>query len=67
MEELGDSRKGTFIYGIIENLKVRGKPINFEEFVDLVAPKVGDAKTQEGLRTCFRHLDLDEDDYINYD
>ena len=67
MDELGDSRKGTFIYGVIENLRSKGKPINFDEFVDLVAPKVGDVKTKEGLRTCFKHLDTDDDDYINYD
>jgi Ca2+-binding EF-hand superfamily protein len=35
--------------------------------VELVSPKVGDLKTKEGLKTVFRHLDLDEDDYINYD
>lgn len=29
LEELGDSRKGTFTFGIIEGLKSTGKPINF--------------------------------------
>ena len=67
MEELGESRKGTFIYGIIDNLRIRNKPINFDEFVDLVAPKVGDVKSKEGLRTVFKRLDTDDDDYINYD
>ena len=32
-----------------------------------MSPKVGDVKTKEGLRTVFKHLDLDDDDYINYD
>lgn len=67
MEELGDSRKGSLIYNIIDGLRYKNKPINFEEFVDLVSPKVGDVKTKEGIRTIFRHMDLDEDDYINYD
>jgi Ca2+-binding EF-hand superfamily protein len=67
MEELGESRKGTLIWNIIDSLRYKNKPINFEEFVELVSPKVGDVKTKEGLRTIFRHMDLDEDDYINYD
>ena len=67
MEELGEGRKGTYIYGIIEGLKAKNKPINFDDFVELVAPKVGDVKTKEGLKTVFRLIDKDEDDYINYD
>jgi Ca2+-binding EF-hand superfamily protein len=30
MEELGESRKGTFAFGLIAGLKTSGKPINFE-------------------------------------
>ena len=67
MEELGDSRKGTFIYSIIDGLRYKNKPINFDEFVELVTPKVGDIKTKEGIRTIFKHLDTDDDDYINYE
>ncbi len=67
MEELGEGRKGTFIYNMIEGLKLKNKPINFDEFIDLVCPKVGDVKTKEGLKTLFRLIDKDEDDYINYD
>lgn len=55
------------MYRIIQSLAVHEKLINFEEFVQIVAPKVGDVKTKEGLRTCFSHLDEDGDDYINYD
>jgi Ca2+-binding EF-hand superfamily protein len=67
MEELGESRKGTLIWTIIDSLRYKNKPINFEEFVEIVTPKIGDVKTKEGIRTIFKHLDLDEDDYINYD
>jgi Ca2+-binding EF-hand superfamily protein len=59
MEELGEGRRGTFIYGVIEGLKNKNKTINFEEFVDLVSPRVGDVKTKEGLRAIFAHLDKD--------
>jgi Ca2+-binding EF-hand superfamily protein len=67
MAELGESRKGTFTYGIIEGLRSKNKPINFDEFVDLVTPRVGDIKTKEGLRTIFGHVDKDGDDIINYE
>jgi Ca2+-binding EF-hand superfamily protein len=30
MEELGEGRKGSFIYNIIDGLRVKNKPINFE-------------------------------------
>ena len=33
MEELGESRKGTLIYNIIDSLRYKNKPINFDEFV----------------------------------
>ena len=67
MHDLGDSRKDTLIYDIIQHLAVKGRPINFEEFVDIVSPKVGDIRTKDGIRTIFKHLDTDDDDYINYD
>lgn len=57
MDELGESRKGTFAYGVIENLKSKGKTINFDEFLDLVCPKVGEVKTKEGIKTIFGHID----------
>ena len=46
MDELGESRRGTFAFGLIENLKSKNKLINFEEFLDLVCPKVGEVKTK---------------------
>ena len=67
MEELGESRKNGFIYHVIDSLRVKEKPINFEEFVSMVAFKCGDVKTKDGIRTIFKHLDTDDDDYINYD
>jgi Ca2+-binding EF-hand superfamily protein len=30
MEELGESRKGTLIYNIIDGLRYKNKPINFD-------------------------------------
>jgi Ca2+-binding EF-hand superfamily protein len=30
MNELGESRRGTFAFGVIESLNDKGKPINFD-------------------------------------
>ena len=67
MEELGQGRKGSLVFNIIEGLKAKNTAITFDEFVELVTPKVGDIKTKEGLRKVFGHLDTDGDDYINYE
>ena len=67
MEELGESRKGTFAFGLIENLKSKGKPINFDEFLELVCPKVGEVRTKEGLKTIFGHIDRQEDEVIDFE
>jgi Ca2+-binding EF-hand superfamily protein len=64
---LGEGRKGSFIYSVIDGLRSKNKPINFDEFVELVSPRVGDLKTKEGLKTVFKLADKDEDDFINYD
>jgi Ca2+-binding EF-hand superfamily protein len=61
MEELGESRTGTFAFGLIAGLKTSGKPINFEEFLELVCPKVGEVRTKEGIRQIFNHIDKQED------
>lgn len=67
MEELGESRMGTFTFGLIEGLKGKGKPINFDEFLDLICPKVGEVRTKEGLRTIFNHLDKQSDEVLDFE
>ena len=67
LEELGEGRRGSFLYGLIDGLRVKNKPINFEEFVELVSPKVGELRTKEGLRTVFQHLDKNEDEVLDFD
>lgn len=67
MDELGESRMGTLTWGLIEGLKTKGKPIGFEEFLELVCPKVGEVKTKEGLRTIFNHIDKQGDEVIDFE
>ncbi len=66
MGELGDERKETFTFGLIEGLKDKSKPINFDEFLELVCPKVGDVKTKQGIATIFSHIDKKEDGGLDF-
>jgi Ca2+-binding EF-hand superfamily protein len=52
---------------LIENLQSKNKPINFDEFLELVCPKVGDIKTKEGIRTIFNHIDLQQDEALDFE
>ncbi len=67
MDELGESRMGTLTYALIEGLKTKNKPINFDEFLELVCPKVGEIKTKEGIRTIFGHIDKQGDEVIDFE
>lgn len=67
MDELGESRMGTFTFGLIESLKGKGKPINFDEFLELVCPKVGEVRTKEGIRTIFNHIDKQGDEMLDFE
>lgn len=67
MAELGETRTGTFTFALIEGLKSKGKPINFDEFLELVCPKVGEVKTKEGIRTIFSHIDKQGDEIIDFE
>lgn len=67
MDELGESRMGTLTFGLIEGLKAKNKPINFDEFLELVCPKVGEVKTKEGIRTIFSHIDKQGDEVIDFE
>ena len=67
MNQLGESRMGTFTYALISNLNDKQKPINFNEFLDIVCPKVGEIKTKQGIRTIFNHIDNQQDQAIDFE
>ena len=66
MGELGEERVGTFAFSLIAGLKEKNKPINFDDFLELVCPKVGDVKTKEGLITIFGHIDKEQDNELDF-
>jgi Ca2+-binding EF-hand superfamily protein len=47
-------------------LKSKNKPINFDEFLDLICPKVGDLKSKEGLKAIFNHIDKGQDGGLDF-
>lgn len=67
MEELGLDKRNPFILTLINGLKEKNKPIGWEEFVDIIASRVGETKTREGLRTVFSLFDKDENGIIDFE
>lgn len=57
LEELGLDKRNPFVLGLIHGLRDKNKPINFEEFLDVVGSKVGDTKTKEGLKRIYSIFD----------
>lgn len=64
---MGTNYKNPFIHSIIEGLRNKDKPINFEEFLNSVCHKIGDNKTKEGLKQVFAHFDREEDGFLDFE
>jgi Ca2+-binding EF-hand superfamily protein len=67
LEELGLDKRNPFILTLINGLKEKEKPIGFEEFLDIIASKVGETKTKDGLRRVFALYDKDENGSIDFE
>jgi centrin-1 len=59
MEELGLEKRNPFILSLISALKDKNKPLNFDEFVDVIASRVGENNTRDGLKRVFALYDKD--------
>jgi Ca2+-binding EF-hand superfamily protein len=44
---------------LINGLKDKNKPIKFDEFVEIIASRVGETKTKDGLKRVFALFDKD--------
>ncbi len=66
LEELGLDKRNPFILSLIHALRDKNKPINFEEFLEIIGTKVGDTKTKEGLKRIFALFDTNEDGIIEF-
>lgn len=67
LEELGLDRRNPFILSLIIGLKDKNRPIKFDEFVDIIASRVGETKTKDGCRRVFAIYDKDESGVIDFE
>ena len=56
LEELGLDKRNPFILTLIHGLRDKNRPIGFDEFVDIIASRVGETKTRDGLRGVFANF-----------
>ena len=52
---------------LINGLKGKNKPIGKDEFIDIVASRVGETKTKDGIRRIFALYDKDENGVIDFE
>ncbi len=67
LEELGLDRRNPFILKLIDGLREKNKPIGFDEFIDIIASRVGETKTKDGLRRVYALYDKDENGLIDFE
>ena len=67
LEELGLDRRNPMILGLINVMKEKNKPIGKEEFIDLMASKVGETRTKDGIRRIFGLYDKDENGILDFE
>lgn len=57
LEELGLKGRSKIVFEMINGLRELNRPIKFDEFLEIVASKVGDAKSREGIAKVFELWD----------
>lgn len=67
LEELGLDKRNPFILSLIHGLRDQNKPVSFEEFLNIVASRVGETKTKDGLKRIFALFDKDENGTIDFE
>ena len=67
LEELGLDKRNPFILSLIHALRDKNRPVGFDEFVDIIASRVGDTRTKDGLKRVFALYDKNEDGVIDFE
>jgi len=67
LEELGLDKRNPFILALIHGLRDQNKPVNFEEFLNIIGSRVGETKTKDGLKKVFALYDKNEDGVIDFE
>jgi len=67
LEELGLDKRNPFVLTLINGLKEKNKSIGFDEFIDIIASRVGETKTKDGLKRLFALFDKDSNGLIDFE
>jgi Ca2+-binding EF-hand superfamily protein len=67
LEELGLDKRNPFILSLIHGLQEKNKPVSWEEFVDIIASRVGETKTKDGLKRVFALFDTEGSGQIGFE
>ena len=67
LAQLGLDRRNPVVFQMITDLQVKGTPIGFDEFLEIICGRVGDIKTKEGMQKLFNLYDTDESGFIDFD
>jgi Ca2+-binding EF-hand superfamily protein len=67
LEELGLDKRNPFILNLINGLKEKNKPISKDEFIDIIASRVGETKTKDGLKRVFALYDKDDNGLVDFE
>jgi Ca2+-binding EF-hand superfamily protein len=67
LEELGLDKRNQVVFMMMNDLKAKNRPINFEEFLDIICNRLGDTKSREGLNKLFALYDVNDEGFINFE
>lgn len=67
LDELGLKGRSSIVFEIVNGLKDINRPINFEEFLEIVVNKVGDNTSRDGINRVFQLWDNQGNGYVDFD
>ena len=67
LDKLGTQGRSPYVLNLIYALQEKGKPIGFDEFVDICGSRIGETKTRDGLRRVFALIDKDENGIVDFE
>lgn len=67
LTELGLKARNEIVGHMINDMRERGRPIDFDEFLEIICGRTGDAKTREGLGKIFSMYDNQGNGYIDFE
>lgn len=67
LEELGLDKRNPFILSLIHGLRDVGRPVKFDEYLDIICSRVGETKTKDGLRKVYALYDTEGTGLIGFE